>query len=87
MSGLFLDSRLRIWDPEVAPTSSPRTSSHHFPATPSSPPPIVPCASPMVSAKSFSWPAMKEPLCGSPVQVLMSMMSRAWLRRVRRAAS
>jgi len=36
----------------------------------------------MVSERSLSWPAMKGPLVGSPVQVLMSMMSRDWLRRV-----
>lgn len=30
---------------------------------------------------------MKEASCASPVQVLMSMMSRDWLRSVRRTAS
>lgn len=30
---------------------------------------------------------MKEPFLGSPVQAEMSMMSRDWLRRVKRAES
>ena len=44
-------------------------------------------ASAMVSERSLSWPAMKDGFCGSPVQVEMSMMSRAVLRRVARAES
>ena len=68
----------------MEPTSSVGASSHHFPPTTSSPPFSVSLASAIVSASRRSWPAMKEAFCGSPVQVLMSMMSRAWLSRVRR---
>lgn len=68
-------------------TVSSPGSSHHRPPSISSPPFITWRASSMVSAKRRSWPAMKEPLCGSPVQVLMSMMSRDWFRRVRSVES
>lgn len=68
--------------------SSPaKSSSHHFPPIASSPPFITALASSMVSARRRSWPEMKGPLVGSPVHVEISMMSRAWLRRLRSVES
>lgn len=68
-------------------TSSALLSSHHFPPAVSSPPFKVCLASSIVSASRRSCPAMKEPFCGSPVHVLMSMISSDWLRSVSRLDS
>lgn len=68
-------------------TFSSTGSSHHFPPASSGPPLRVCRASVMLSFRRRSWPEMKGAERASPVQVLTSTMSRAWLMRVRAEVS